>query len=216
VFTGNSTVGWTRKQKLSGDSAQDQFGDSVAINGDGTLIVMGGPGNDGGLAIGSGAALVFTGNSIVGWTQKQKLSGDSANDQFGSSVTTNGDGTVIVMGGVGNDGGITIGSGAAMIFTSPKEVVLNDTNIYDNDDKFLLVEFDNNYNRSLTSGGDSSSTINLNYNFNNGCSQVYLNGIRQKINNNYIENSNYDLISGNYTEPSVNSIIYNNTNDFFV
>jgi hypothetical protein len=62
----------------------------------------------------------------------------------------------------------------------------------------------------------SSGTLNLNKNLNNGCSQVYLNGIRQKINNNYIENSNYDLISGNYTEPSVNSIIYNNTNDFFV
>ena len=63
----------------------------------------------------------------------------------------------------------------------------------------------------------SSGTLNLNNkNLNDGCSQVYLNGIRQKINNNYIENSNYDLISGNYTEPSVNSIIYNNTNDFFV
>jgi hypothetical protein len=63
----------------------------------------------------------------------------------------------------------------------------------------------------------SSGTLNLNNkNLNDGCSQVYLNGIRQKINNNYIENSNYDLISGNYTEPSVNSIIYNNTNDYFV
>ena len=122
VFTGNSTVGWTQKQKLSGDSANDQFGTSVATNGDGTLIVMGGIGNDGGTTIGSGAALVFTGNSTVGWTQKQKLSGDSANDQFGTSVATNGDGTLIVMGGIGNDGGTAVGSGAALVFTGNSTV----------------------------------------------------------------------------------------------
>ena len=214
VFTGNSTVGWKERQLLTGNSTNDEFGYSVATNGDGTVIVMGGVGNDGGTAIGSGAALVFTGNSTVGWTQKQKLSGDSAADQFGHSVATNGDGTVIVMGGVGNDGGTVIGSGAAMVFTAPKEVVLNNTNVYDNDDKFLLVEFNNNYNRSLNSGTGNTSTIKLNDNFNHGCSQIYLNGIRQKINNNYVENSNFDLISGTFYEKQNLNIIYNNTDDF--
>ena len=122
VFTGNSIVGWKQKQKLSGDSASDQFGFSVATNSDGAVIVMGGPGNDGGTTVGSGAALVFTGNSTVGWTQKQKLSGDSAGDQFGYSVATNSDGTVIVMGGIGNDGGTVIGSGAALVFTGNSTV----------------------------------------------------------------------------------------------
>jgi hypothetical protein len=57
---------------------------SVATNGDGSVIVMGGPLDDNGNGTNAGAALVFTGNSTVGWTQTQKLSGDSAGDLFGS------------------------------------------------------------------------------------------------------------------------------------
>ena len=117
-----STIPFNLAQKLSGDSAVDQFGHSVATNIDGSVIVMGGIGNDGGTIVGSGAALVFTGNSTVGWTQKQKLSGDSAADQFGHSVATNGDGTVIVMGGIGNDNGPAVGSGAAFVFTGNSTV----------------------------------------------------------------------------------------------
>jgi hypothetical protein len=122
VFTGNSTVGWTQKQKLSGDSAADQFGHSVATNGDGTVIVMGGIGNDNGPAVGSGAAFVFTGNSTVGWTQKQKLSGDSAQDEFGHSVATNSDGTVIVMGGRLDDPNGISNAGSALVFTGNSTV----------------------------------------------------------------------------------------------
>jgi hypothetical protein len=70
-------------------------------------------------------------------------------------------------------------------------------------------------NTIYTSG--SSGTLSLNNKkINNECTEVYLNGIKQKLNNNYVENSFYDLISGNYIEASTNSIIYNNTDDFFV
>ena len=60
-------------------------------------------------------------------------------------------------------------------------------------------------------------TLKLSSNFNHDCSQVYYNGIKQKNYNNYIENSNFDLISGIFYE-SQNSknLIYNNTDDFFV
>ena len=129
VFTGNSTVGWTQKQKLSGDSAQDEFGHSVATNSDGTVIVMGGRLDDPNGISNAGSALVFTGSTAIGWTQKQKLSGDSVNDLFGQSVATNGDGTVIVMGGIGNDGGAILGSGAAMVFRTYTPFATGDAGI---------------------------------------------------------------------------------------
>ncbi len=53
-------------------------------------------------------------------------------------------------------------------------------------------------------------------NYNNNSSLVFLNGLRQKLNNNYVENSKLDLISGSFYEPSQKNIIYNNTDDFFV
>ena len=63
----------------------------------------------------------------------------------------------------------------------------------------------------------NSGSLRLTGAFNHGCSQVYYNGIKQKINNNYIENSRFDLISGNYIEPNeFQKLIYNNTDDFFV
>jgi hypothetical protein len=52
--------------------------------------------------------------------------------------------------------------------------------------------------------------------FNNGCSQVYYNGIKQKINNNYLENSAFDFISGRFYENESNYIIYDSTEEFFV
>ena len=77
----------------------------------------------------AGSALVFTGSTAIGWTQKQKLSGDSVNDLFGQSVATNGDGTVIVMGGIGNDGGAILGSGAAMVFRTYTPFATGDAGI---------------------------------------------------------------------------------------
>jgi hypothetical protein len=60
-------------------------------------------------------------------------------------------------------------------------------------------------------------TFEIETGFNHECSQVYYNGIKQKIYNNYIENSHYDLISGIFKETSsLKDIIYNNTDDFFV
>jgi hypothetical protein len=61
------------------------------------------------------------------------------------------------------------------------------------------------------------STLDLNIkNLNNGCSQIFFTGIKQKLNQNYIENSIYDLLSGNFFESKNNFIIYDNTQDFFV
>jgi hypothetical protein len=62
----------------------------------------------------------------------------------------------------------------------------------------------------------NSSVLLINNNLNQNCSQLYFNGIKQQINQNYIENSNFDLYSGTIDPIINNFIIYNNTNDFFV
>jgi hypothetical protein len=90
----------------------------------------------------------------------------------------------------------------------------------------LLVNvsgFEENYiifkeilNNNIYQSGNVGS-IKLTGKFNHDCSQVYFNGLKQKINTNYIENSTYDLLSGTFKEPSLfKKIIYNNTDDFFV
>ncbi len=53
--------------------------------------------------------------------------------------------------------------------------------------------------------------------YNNESSVVFLNGIRQKLNDNYVENSQFDFISGYFFETDyLKDPIYDNTNDFFV
>ena len=177
VFTGNSTIGWTQKQTLTGDTTQDFFGYSVATNGDGTVIVMGGPVDDPNSVNAAGSALVFTGNSTVGWTQKQKLSGDSTNDRFGSSVATNADGSIIVMGGIGNDGGTTVGSGAAMVFRTYTQFAPEDAGI-------VLTDLGGRFL-------NSNPEYNI-YEINYGTKEQFLTGTKVK------QNISFEILGTNY------------------
>jgi hypothetical protein len=114
VYTGNATSGWAYKQKLTGDAGTGYYGWSTATNGEGNVIVFGGWGNNNN----SGAAIIYTGNAAAGWTYKQKLTGDGGQDRWGHSVSTNNDGSVIVLGGWhdSNISGVAK-SGAALLYT---------------------------------------------------------------------------------------------------
>lgn len=105
VFTRNGTA-WTQQQKLtaSDGAAGDQFGWSVAIDGD--TVILGANSDDGA----RGAAYVFRRSGTV-WTQEQKLTAaDGAIlDQFGYSVAISGESAVC--GAVADD------SGSAYVFT---------------------------------------------------------------------------------------------------
>jgi hypothetical protein len=82
-----------------------------------------------------------------------------------------------------------------------------------NQDNYIMIkEYFNNFN--LVTG--ESTSIRITGSFNNGCSIVYYNGIKQKINNNYVENSNFDLISGNFYIPINQNLLLNDNNDFFI
>lgn len=79
-------------------------------------------------------------------------------------------------------------------------------------DNYLFLK--NNLDAPVISIGSGSIESPRQYNM--GCVQIYLNGVRQKLGNNCIENSFFDLLSGNFTESDVRLIgIYNNSDDYF-
>jgi hypothetical protein len=113
VFTRSGST-WTEQQKLTASdaSAGDQFGYSVSVSGD-TLVIGGHLNDDIGSA--SGSAYVFTRSGST-WTEQQKLTASDIadGDQFGYSVSVNGD--TLVVGAHANDD-IGSDSGSAYVFT---------------------------------------------------------------------------------------------------
>ncbi|MBI2440090.1 MAG: FG-GAP repeat protein [Lentisphaerae bacterium] len=122
VFT-RSGAAWTQQAKLttSNNAADDDFGSSVTLSGDGNTAIVGASladvaGNP------QGAAYVFT-RSGASWSQQEKLiaSDGVASDKFGSSVALSRDGNTAIAGASGAAGWGTNGSqayqGAAYVFT---------------------------------------------------------------------------------------------------
>ncbi len=95
--------------KLSEESPS--FGETVALSADGSTMLIGAPGEDGG----RGAAWVFTRTGST-WTQQgEALAGgeESGASEFASSVALSADGDTALIGGAGDDGH----TGAAWVFT---------------------------------------------------------------------------------------------------
>jgi hypothetical protein len=114
VFRDNGTGDWTQIAKLTADDAMpgDQFGASVAILGNTALI--GAPFDNNNAGPRTGAVYVFE-ESGGTWSQVDKLiaSDASLNNQFGTSLSLNGDTALI--GAPGDpEGGVE--SGAAYIY----------------------------------------------------------------------------------------------------
>lgn len=105
---------WSEVQKLiaSDALAGDEFGTSVAIDGD--VLVIGAARVDGG-GSDSGAAYVFRWNGVDGWDEEQKLTPFDPGqfDNYGTSVAVSGD-TIVV--GSPNDDDDGSGSGSAYIY----------------------------------------------------------------------------------------------------
>ncbi len=104
----NPGGGWTEQQKLTaGDGgASDQFGTSVAVDGETVLVGAHTHSAHGSFA---GAAYVFTRSAGV-WSEQQELlpTGLQPDDRFGFSVALEGDTSVV--------GAIYDGAGAAYVF----------------------------------------------------------------------------------------------------
>ena len=101
--------GWSQTAKLlAGDpAANDYFGFSASISGDGLTAIVGAIWEDGvnNNFIESGSAYIFK-YANGGWSQTAKLlAGDpAANDYFGWAVSISNDGLTAIVGAVGDDG----------------------------------------------------------------------------------------------------------------
>ncbi len=126
VFTRSGST-WSQQAKLVASDAQasDDFGQSVAINKDGNIVVIGANDEDGGSGDPTsnvGAFYVFerTGSS---WTQKKKIlsSDGDASDSFSHEVSISDDGNYIISGAHADDGsGNSVSnSGALYVYKVP-------------------------------------------------------------------------------------------------
>ena len=101
---------------IDGEAADDEFGRSVAISGDGNTVIVGGPRN-GDNGVHSGHARVYRLNGTA-WTQLgTDLNGDNRSDEFGRSVAISADGNTVIIGAPFNDvNGVNSGHARAFRF----------------------------------------------------------------------------------------------------
>ena len=118
VFTRSGTSWSQQGSKLtaSGETGPGQFGYSVALSADGSMVLIGGPNDNNGV----GATWVFT-RSGASWSQqglKLTASDETGQGQFGSSVALSADGGTALIGGpLDNSTYAGVGVGAAWVFT---------------------------------------------------------------------------------------------------
>lgn len=114
VFNFNGTDWIQKGAAIFGEAANDNAGIAVSINADGSIIAVGANNNDG---TGSNAGHVRIYEYVTGaWVQiGQDIDGEATNDESGLSLSMNGDGSIIVIGAKGNDGGGNI-SGHARVY----------------------------------------------------------------------------------------------------
>ena len=114
IFT-RSGATWSQQAQLSatGGAANDDFGFSVAI--DGNTAVVGAYLDDVGANVDQGSAFVFV-RSGTTWTQQAQLNaaGGAASDDFGCSVAISGD--TVIVGAFADDLGVNVNQGSACVF----------------------------------------------------------------------------------------------------
>jgi hypothetical protein len=109
---------WELQSKIiaPGAAANDQFGRSVALSGDGSYAIAGAIYDDD-VTPDSGSAYIFSRSGST-WTFQQKITAPdpATNDFFGDSVSISSDGSYVIVGAWGDDSPESNG-GAAYIFS---------------------------------------------------------------------------------------------------
>ncbi|MCC6504808.1 MAG: fibronectin type III domain-containing protein, partial [Aquimonas sp.] len=158
---------WTQASKLTaGDgAANDQFGTSVALDGDTALV--GASYDDVGANSDQGSAYVFT-RSGSSWTQEAKLTaGDgAAYDNFGYSVSLNGD--TALVGAYGDDVGVNSQQGSAYVFTRSGSIWTQETKLTAGD-----AAASDNFGYSVSLNGDTALVGAFGDNSNQGSTYVF-------------------------------------------
>jgi cytoskeletal protein CcmA (bactofilin family) len=87
---------------IEGTGAMDQFGHSVSLSSDGSIVAIGAAAPNS-----TGQVRVYQRdtNAAIGWTQLGgNIDGEVTGDQFGYSVSLSADGYTVAIGAIGNDG----------------------------------------------------------------------------------------------------------------
>jgi len=105
VYQYNGTVWNQLGQDIDGEATNNNSGESVSINSDGTIVAIGAMNNVGTDTYGGyGHARIYQYNGTV-WNQLgQDIDGEGLSDSSGYSVSLNSDGTVVAIGAYRNDG----------------------------------------------------------------------------------------------------------------
>jgi hypothetical protein len=102
---------WTQiGQDIDGEASGDEFGTSLSLNDDGSIVAIGAPFNDGSGGFNNGHARIY--ENISGtWSQIGiDIDGEASNDELGSSISLSDDGSIVAIGATGNDGtGLDVG-----------------------------------------------------------------------------------------------------------
>ena len=168
IFTRSGST-WTQQAKITASDAQadDRFGNSVSISGDGSYAIVGAYTEDTGGNF-AGAAYVFTRSGST-WTQQQKIQSSDiqASDSFGQSVAMSSDGSYAIVGAFFESTGGS-GAGAAYVFTRSGSTWTQQAKLASSDlqanDRFgwsVLISSDGSYAivGALNEGGGSGDPI---------------------------------------------------------
>ena len=100
----NENDAWTQVGgDIEGDAWAEYFGKSVSLSSDGSVVVIGSPGNDGN-GTDSGLVRVYQ-NVNDSWTKVGgDIVGEASGDESGESVSISSDGSFVAIGATGNDG----------------------------------------------------------------------------------------------------------------
>lgn len=125
----SKTASWQFKRDFTSPTpiADGDFGASVALNGSGTLVVIGAPGESAfGLAK-AGAVHIFAGSGTTWDIQAKLMASDAqAGANFGTSVSINDAGDVILVGANNATAGTRTGSGIVYKFVKSGTIWIQD------------------------------------------------------------------------------------------
>lgn len=105
---------------IDGEAADDHFGSSVSLSGDGNIVAIGAPGNDGGGA-GGGSVRVYKYVSGTKTQVGQDIDG-AAGASSGSSISLSSDGSILAIGAPYSDGNGRTNSGSVVVYKNVSNV----------------------------------------------------------------------------------------------
>ncbi|GAA3588538.1 T9SS type A sorting domain-containing protein [Flavivirga amylovorans] len=97
----NAPSGWTQiGDKIEGQELEDQFGYSISLSNDGSIVAIGSPYNNGVSGIDFGQVQIYKYNELLDTWEKvgNDIKGKAAGNLFGHSVSLSNDGSKVVVG----------------------------------------------------------------------------------------------------------------------